>query len=124
MIDHIGIAAGLWDRDAHRLSAGDRIDDTVAVGIDVGGHAHAVDDGFGSTVVLRIKRAAKIDDGDDIVPASADQDVTIFHCSSRCSAPPPAALALAGFEALLGLVDDIDAALAAHEPVIPVAGTY
>jgi hypothetical protein len=35
-----------------------------------------------------------------------------------------AALALAGFEALLGLVDDIDPALAADEPVIPVAGTY
>src|ERR671914_570823 len=124
MIDHISIPACLRDRDAHGLSAGDGIDDAVAVGIDVGRHADAVDDGFRSAVVVRIKRAAKIDDGDDVVPAPADQDVTIFHCSSRCLGSLAPALALTSLEALLGLVDDIDAALAAHEPVVPVAGTY
>jgi hypothetical protein len=33
------------------------------------------------------------------------------------------ASALAGFEAAIGLVDDVDAALAPHQPVVAVTGT-
>jgi hypothetical protein len=33
------------------------------------------------------------------------------------------ASALAGFEAAIGLVDDVDAALAPHQPVVAVSGT-
>jgi hypothetical protein len=37
--------------------------------------------------------------------------------------PPQQTLALPGFEAALGLIDDVDAALAAHDTIVAMAPT-
>jgi hypothetical protein len=45
----------------------------------------------------------------------------IDHPGASSRRVEAAALALAGFEALLGLIDDVDAAFAAHELIVAMA---